>query len=103
MFLTMHFFAFDPLWCLEYHTYWSGVCEVGGGLLLILGGLNNAPQIPAFLLFLLTAAVTPANIYMATHDIAPPGLPPIPYPLGHFYRGIMQCVLLAFFFKLAFH
>lgn len=86
----------------EYHTYWSGVCEVGGGLLLILGGLNNAPQIPAFLLFLLTAAVTPANIYMATHDIAPPGLPPIPYPLGHFYRGIMQCVLLAFFFKLAF-
>ncbi|KAL7557664.1 hypothetical protein ACA910_001265 [Epithemia clementina (nom. ined.)] len=86
----------------EFHTYWTGIAELGGGLLLIAGGLSDAPQIPAFLLFLLTAAVTPANIYMATHDVQPPGLPPIPYPLGHFYRGVAQCILLAFLFKLAF-
>lgn len=65
----------------EFHSYWTGIAEIGGGILLIAGGLNDTPQIPAFLLFLLTAAVTPANIYMATHDIQPPGLPPIPYPL----------------------
>ena len=39
----------------EFHSYWTGVCEIGGGLLLILGGRNQAPQFPAFLLFLLKA------------------------------------------------
>lgn len=86
----------------EFHSYWTGICEIGGGLLLILGGLNSAPQFPAFLLFLLTGAVTPANIYMATHDAQAPGLPPIPYPWGHVGRFAMQSVLLGFFFKLAF-
>lgn len=86
----------------EYHTYWSGVAEIGGGLLLIAGGLNQSPQFPAFLLFLLTAVITPANIYMATHDIEAPGLPPIPYPWGHVGRFALQSVLLGFFFKLAF-
>ena len=86
----------------EYHSYWSGICEIGGGILLILGGLNGSPQFPAFLLFLLTCTVTPANIYMATHDAQAPGLPPIPYPWGHVGRFAMQSVLLGFFFKLAF-
>ena len=86
----------------EYHSYWSGICEIGGGILLILGGLNGSPQFPAFLLFLLTCAVTPANIYMATHDAQAPGLPPIPYPWGHVGRFAMQSVLLGLFFKLAF-
>ena len=86
----------------EFHTYWSGICEIGGGILLIIGGFNQSPHLPAFLLFLLTATVTPANIYMATHDAQAPGLPPIPYPWGHIGRFAAQSVLLGLFLKLAF-
>lgn len=54
----------------EFHTYWTGLAEMGGGILLIMASppWQIVPvQIPAFLLFLLTATVTPANVYMATH------------------------------------
>jgi uncharacterized membrane protein len=87
-----------------YHVYWSGMAEIGGGVLLILSFLFHIVPItiPAFLIFLLLICVTPANIYMATHDVQAPGLPPIPYPVGHVGRGILQCILLAMFWKLTF-
>ncbi|EKX52683.1 hypothetical protein GUITHDRAFT_150628, partial [Guillardia theta CCMP2712] len=67
----------------EFHVAWTGVAEVLGGSGLLLGGtiqaLGREDLLPnsmkgvkyasALALFLLTLAVTPANIYMYTHGI----------------------------------
>ncbi len=89
----------------QFHNYWSGIVEIILGSSLILAGLHVIPlpvQIPAGLLFLLTVAVTPANIYMFTHDIQMKAVPSLPYPEGHIFRGLLQCVLLSIFWKLTF-
>jgi uncharacterized membrane protein len=89
----------------QFHVYWTGVAEILGGLGLMLGALPFE-AIPSWLspasaygLFLLTAVVTPANIYMYTHN-APGPIPEsvstevIPWQ-GHLARGFMQVLLLS--------
>lgn len=89
----------------------AGVAEILGGLGMCLGALPF-DSIPNWLcptsalgLFFLTAAVTPANIYMYTHN-APGPLPEsaapgaLPWPF-HVFRGVMQMVLLAVLWGIA--
>jgi len=88
----------------EFHTYWTGVAEFLGGLWLLAGGLGlTDTQLPAILLFLLTIGVTPANLYMFTHDAHPgENVPRLAYPIGHIARFVVQCGLLSNFWIMAF-
>ena len=108
----------------QYHSFWSGIAEVIVGISLFLTTLASngvlsfgdatggnitsfsaisATTIPAALMYCLTAAVTPANIYMYTHNPVVPRIPALPYPWGHGARGLLQCALLAVFYKLTVH
>jgi uncharacterized membrane protein len=101
----------------KFHVRWTGVAEILGGLGLCIGGIMDAfapvyyssPNLlsdaglesdAAALLFLLTIAVTPANIYMYTHGAKlPMDGPTIPISF-HAIRGIMQVVLLGLLFQM---
>ena len=102
----------------QYHSFWSGIAEVLVGFSLIVttasaNGLSvpflgdslglSATTIPCVLMWCITAAVTPANIYMYTHNPVVPRIPALPYPWGHGARGLLQCALLAVFAKLTLH
>ncbi|MEO0325331.1 MAG: hypothetical protein AAF447_20405, partial [Myxococcota bacterium] len=54
---------------------------------------------PLFLLLALTIAVTPANLYMFTHDAQFGSLPRVS-GVAHLVRGVVQCILYALFFNL---
>lgn len=83
----------------DYQSYASGILEFIGGLWLLAGGLGfTDPSLPGFFLFFLTIAVSPANLYMFTHDVGPGGsAPPLSYPWGHLARFVLQCGLLSNF------
>jgi uncharacterized membrane protein len=98
----------------QYHSFWTGIAEIIVGTSLIvttsgvLGGENhyynlNNPTIPSLFMYILTLIVTPANIYMYTHNPVVPRIPPLPYPYGHIGRGILQMALLGVFYKLTIH
>ena len=100
----------------QYHSFWTGIAEivVGSSLIIttsgILGGedlgsyqWNTDPTYSSALMYLLTLAVTPANIYMYTHNPVVPRILVLPYPYGHVGRGLLQCALLAVFYKLTIH
>jgi len=94
----------------SFHVNWTGVAEILGGAGLLLGslpfgltpdGLEWLTPVSAACLFALTLAVTPANVYMFTHN-SPGPLPPaadesaqvIP-PAGHAARFLLQVFLLS--------
>ena len=90
----------------EYHSYSSGIVELIGGIWLLYTGIMSSMSVsvstislPATLLFALTIGVTPANLYMFTHNASPGGIvPPLQYPYGHIARFIIQCGLLSNFY-----
>lgn len=89
----------------SFHVKWTGVAEFVLGVALALGGLGlgkevGLQQAAAAGLVALTLAVTPANIYMFSHGAQLPEGLEVPI-VGHAVRGLLQCVLLAFFFTLA--
>ena len=93
-----------------FHVAWSGAAEIAGGLGLLGGGLaesfrpeaaSTLRKTAAFCLFLLTIAVTPANIYMYTHGAIMPGAGPEgPLDLSfHYVRFLMQVLLLTILYS----
>lgn len=98
----------------EFHVYWTGVAELLGGLGLLLGAIPF-DSIPGWLspasaygLLILTVVVTPANIYMYTHNAPGPLPKKVLEKTGgvlsvqqHFGRGVMQVVLLSVLWGIA--
>ena len=92
----------------QYHSYWTGIAEIVAGVSLIVttargDGDPTGTLLPSLALYGITLLVTPANIYMYTHNPVVPRIPPLPYPYGHVGRGVLQCALLGVFFKFILH
>lgn len=84
-----------------YHNYWTGVVEIITGSWLFIGALFKnitSIQLPARILFYLTIMVSPANIYMFTHNANNgENMPKAKYPESHIMRFIIQCIFLSSF------
>lgn len=98
----------------SFHVYWTGVAEILGGLGLLLAVVPFI-EFPVWLgplaasgLFALTLAITPSNVYCATHNAPTPGppakdgeLPPLVAPSGHVSRFVAQVLLLTSLWEMA--
>ena len=105
--MVPHEGAFGGLWSLpgskRFHVNWTGVCEIIGGLgVLFLLVNHESPfgKASALGLFVLTFAVTPANLYMFTNNAPgplPPDVPPetLLTPAQHAGRFFLQVFLLS--------
>jgi uncharacterized membrane protein len=99
-----------------FHVAWTGAAELTGGLGLLAGGLSaifgsSSPLLAPFTsaglesdsaaaLFLLTVAITPANIFMYTHGAKLP-MDSESLPLQfHAIRWVMQVVILGFLYQI---
>jgi len=93
----------------RFHVIWTGAAEILGGVGVLMGSRDAVQDAAGWLepasamgLFLLTIAVTPANIYMATHNAPGPGPPGEVVPLsGHLARAVFQVLLLSTLWGLA--
>jgi uncharacterized membrane protein len=93
----------------SFHVNWTGVAEALGGFGVLAGSLAPVAQaLPglheasALGLFWLTVAVSPANLYMATHNAPGPGpAGTVIPPAGHAVRFLMQVLLLSTWWGLA--
>jgi len=94
----------------EFHTKWTGVAEVLGGLGVLVGDLPFLPlwvgPYAAAGLFLLVVVVTPSNMYMVTHGVLGPvkawmGEDAVLRPDQHVIRMLLQAALLSALYSMA--
>jgi len=94
----------------EFHTKWTGVAEIFGGLGVLLGDLPFLPRwvgpYAAAGLFLLVVVVTPSNMYMVTHGVLGPGKAWLGEnaaitPDKHVIRMVLQSALLSALYSMA--
>jgi uncharacterized membrane protein len=92
----------------EFHVWWTGIAEIALGGSLLLGsvyrfatGDESMFHASALALFILTIAITPANLYMYTHGARLPMSQPSPPVIFHYVRFFLQSLLLAMFVSMA--
>ena len=87
----------------SFHVNWTGAAEMLGGAAVLLGTYTPLREVlptlaptAALGLYALTWAVTPANVYMATHNAPGPGpAGTVIPPAGHAVRFLLQVFLLS--------